>query len=118
MGFDRRLERREILSLAVATGNENGGASEAFQRSFSRRNRRRLGIVDKQNAAHFADAFHAMRQASELRERMKHSSVDLGERRRQRQRRQRIERVVSTNQAEIAGREQRLVSAREPARPL
>ena len=114
---DVGFERSEILALAVAAGDQHRRPAQALERGLRRGDRRALRIVDEQDAADFGDAFHPVRQAAKRGERGDHLGVDLGHRGGERQRRERIERVVSSDQRQVARGKQQRAAAREPGRP-
>src|SRR5439155_17137840 len=83
-------------------------------RSERRGDRRSFGVVDEQYAADVSDAFHAMRQPPERAERREHLVVDLRYRRRKCKGRERVQRVVTSDQLELARRSEQRTAAREP----
>ena len=98
MRVDRRPQRREVLALAVAARDQHDGAVEAVERRARRGDRRALRVVDEQHAARLGDPLHPVRQALESRERGQHVAIDLGDGRRERERRQRVLRVVPADE--------------------
>src|SRR5262249_29516015 len=112
--IDTRLEWREVLSFAVASGDEHGRPADAFERRERRRDRRSLGVVHEQHAADLGDPLHAMRQSFEARERGEDVPMDVDPRGAGRARGRRVEGVVPAYEPELALREQECAPPAEP----
>ncbi len=116
MALDSRAQAAEILSLAVTAGDEHGRAPDAFERSEGRRDGGRLGIVHEQHAADVGDAFHAMRQPLKCGERGQHVVVDFANRGGERQRRERIQRIMPADERKLARGKHAGAAVSEPRR--
>ena len=116
--IDGGLERREVLSLAVAAGDQHDRAVDAFERGLRRRDRRALRIVDEQHAADFGDRLPSGAAGRETRRAPSSTWRSmLRDRRRERERGQRVQRVVAADERRVARRrQQQLAAAREPER--
>ena len=112
--IDGGLERREVLALAVAAGDQHDRPVEALERGLRRADRRALGVVDEQHAA-------ARRRSCCIRcgrpsKRASASSTGasiLRDRDGERERRERVERVVAADERQ---RRRRQRAARRRAR--
>ena len=107
-------ERREVLSLAVAAGDQHDGLRETVERGLRRRDRGALRIVDEEHAARFDDPLHPVRQPFELGELGEHVALDRRHHRHQRQRGERVLRVVPPDELQLRHGQQQRAAAREP----
>src|SRR5262249_12293282 len=112
--LDAALERREILTFAVAAGDEYRRPADTFEGRKRRGDRRSLRVVHEQHATDLGDPLHAMRQSREPRERAQHVPIEFHQRGGERQRGEGIERVVSPDEGELALRKQKTAAASEP----
>ena len=87
-------QRREVLALAIAAGDHHQRTGEAADRGQRGADVGALGIVDVAHAVEVRDPLRAMRQARELAQLFEHRRDRQAQRVAERQRRQRVGRVV------------------------
>ena len=109
-----RSERRKILPLALTTRNQHRSSSQPLQRGDGRADIGALGIIVVDDTADFRNALHAMRQPLEFAQRINqfmHRQIDRAA---QRQRGQRVGRIVQPGYLQLAGLDQTLAALHQP----
>src|SRR5258706_1483787 len=112
------FQGRKILSLAVASGDENQ-LRIALREPGESGNRRAdvgaLGVVEPAQPVRFADQLDAMRKPFELAQRRKQGLGRQAERAAERERGERIGGVVQPGELQFPHRKERVCALREPA---
>src|SRR6266702_2534071 len=114
---DRVFERREVLPLAVAAGDENDlriTARESSQGCDRRADVGALGVVVPAHPGRLADPLDAMRESLELAKRREQGLERQAERAAKRERRERVGGVVQADKLHFADREEQVCALREP----
>src|SRR6266568_322664 len=114
---DRVFERREVLPLAVAAGDENDlriTARESSQGRDRRADVGALGVVVPAHPGRLADPLNAMRESLELAKRREQGLERQAERAAKRERRERVGGVVQADKLHFADREEQVCALREP----
>jgi hypothetical protein len=96
--FQRRLERREILALAVAAENDGDLAAHAFDGGQRGADIGALGVIDIEHAGDLGDRFDAVRQAGKRLQRRDQACRRDADGFAQGQRRHRVGGIVQTGQ--------------------
>src|SRR5439155_13038760 len=113
----RGLERRKILALAFAAGDEDhlcAAVREPGERGDGRAHVRALGVVVPAHALRLADRLDAVREPLELAQRLEQGLERQPESATERERGERVGRVVESGELHLTHGEQRVPALREP----